>query len=438
MDNKLEQAINFFQQEKGLHRLLQLLIKKYKGLGRMGGSVKLTELKDYEQEALSSFFGKDFSKKQSAIISFKEFSSTLSKTKFDGVDEKDLLSGYIGQNLLTKEEEKALYEEKKRAFFEKFIKKYSHSNCQLWLKYIANKKRGTGGIHQSYDTNPKLLKIYLQQVLLAISKLPEDGYERLPLFAQGITKDPHGFDINTEQGRLLLSALQCIRESKERDFQYVTSPSAEQINEILQFFNLVRDDIQNFVTCAGIIACSAEGHALPLWEVAWKNKNVLNIPLRELVKVRKCFPGNKQRKVFVVENSGVFSALLDYLKSKKEDLPPLICTHGQFKLATLMLLDKLAENNSIIYYAGDFDPEGLQMAQRLALRYPNGLKLWHYTVEDYEKAISENRLKTSRLKKLNSILVSELLPVKKKILEIGKAGYQEELVDDMAKDILTL
>jgi uncharacterized protein (TIGR02679 family) len=119
---------------------------------------------------------------------------------------------------------------------------------------------------------------------------------------------------------------------------------------------------------------------------AYRQQVTLNLPLREVVRIDKAYTNGKV--VYVVENSGVYSALLDLCRDFCEEQglkdiipnPPLVCTHGQFKLASLLLLDKLAASGTQIYYSGHFDPEGLSMAERLLLRYPGQAKAWHYTL----------------------------------------------------------
>lgn len=65
----LDQCIDFFQKSEGFHCLLLLIKRKYESLGKIGGSVKLTELKNEEKEAFTGFFGKDYLKSQEALLS---------------------------------------------------------------------------------------------------------------------------------------------------------------------------------------------------------------------------------------------------------------------------------------------------------------------------------------------------------------------------------
>lgn len=431
-----DEAVRFFREERGFHRLLRQFIKKYRSLGRVGGTVTLTSLKSDEKEALSTFFRKDYSKQKSVTVSLEKFNDALQKTKFAGLDVKDILDGFQGESVLSKQEEVQTFENEKATFFDTLRMTFTDKACQRWLNHIVEKRAGTRGIHAAYAKDPKQLKTQLEHILTALTQLPiSTGYERLPLFASRITGDPHGFDMEREQGRFFVHALQTLRQENEPEYDYLSSPTAEQMTDTLQFVGLVRDDILNFATCAGIVGYTESDSPIPVWHSANEEKNVLNVPLREIVKAKDCVP-NLTKIVFIVENSGVFSSILD--EFQEGPWPPLVCTHGQFKLATLLLLDKVAEHGTTIYYSGDFDPEGLQMAQRMIRRYPSQVRLWRYGCKDYWKTLSEIDISESRLKKLRSIRVPELTPVAEEMLRKEKPAYQEELVSKLAEDIRQL
>ncbi|MFZ5945987.1 MAG: TIGR02679 family protein [Bacillota bacterium] len=444
MDNtELQDVARFFQKEPGFKRLFHKFIQNYQSLGRLGGTAKLTKLTKEEKEALGGFMGQDFSKLSSVTISVKDFIKALEKTRFSGVDLLELLFMYSNEKILTKSEEEEAYLRTKEQFFQKLLDKYPDTQCQQWLRYILDKKNGSKGIHVAYNENPLLLKEQLINILEAIGKLPTRSnnipsrYWRLPLFANLVVGDPHAFDINTQQGRFLVFALGFIRTLEDKHYQLVSNFNSEEITELLNYFGIVRDDILNFVTLTGIIASEEVNHEpLKWWQTCWEEGVVINAPLKEILKAKSFFPANGQRAVFVVENSGVFSEIIAKLSGEK--LPPLICTNGQFKLAALLLLDKLIKNDVIVYYSGDFDPEGLLMAQRLITRYPDNVRLWHYTEEDYDKAQSENILSENRLNKLRSLNLRELNEIKNLIKKTKKAGYQEMLLDKLIQDISKL
>jgi len=470
-EKALEEAVLYFTSDKGFARLVQGMIEKYQSLGHWGGSVKLTSLKDEEREALGSFFRKDFSRQKTATISLEHFAKALEQTRFSEISPVDLLEAIQGGPILSNTEKYAQKEEAKRGFFECLAFLYLDEYCQLWLKAIGEKQPGTRQVHIIYDRDPNLLNRQMEQVLKALSVLSErnaNEIERLSVFARRITKDPHGFDSNSETGRLLIHALRILSNYRlqQNDEASISSSDtlrgAEELNELYYSFGLLRDDLWNFVTCTGILAfpkrenTSSEGSPLGerdkpfesrvrlvgYLERAYQERITLNLPLREVVKLGIVIPGNYLNKVYVVENSGVFSALLDLFEDfiienglDTVPNPPLTCTHGQFKLASLLLLDKLAASGTTIFYSGDFDPEGLMMLDQLINRYPGQLIPWHYSQEDYHACISDQVLGLSRLKKLDGVKSLQIEFLKEELKRTKLAGYQEGILGRLWEDI---
>ncbi|MDD4716359.1 MAG: TIGR02679 family protein [Oscillospiraceae bacterium] len=443
----LRQAVEYFRQEKGFHRLLNRFIKKYQSLGRIGGRVKLEALTEVEREALSSLLRRDYSKQKSAAIALEDFEKALQRTRFSGIGLKELLDGYQGKDILTRADMENRYQSQKELYWQSLEDRHSHENCRLWLRHIGKKGRGTRGIHRAYDQNSLLLKSQLEAVLSALAQLPGESegirqYERLPFFAGRITSDPHSFDLDTEQGRLLLSALQFLRQHQDNGHGFNPALNAEEKTELLEHFGIVRDDLLNFATCCGILGFRKnEAEPASFWRSAWEEGAVLNSPLREILKMERFIPAisfyhrNKEKVVFILENSGVYSEIMDHFQTK--EVPPVICTHGQIKLACLILLDKLAQNGTTLYYSGDFDPEGFLMAQRLLHRYGSSIKLWHYDLDDYRGALSEVELEDARIKKLQGVSTPELVRVMDEMKKYKKAAYQEQFVERLVADIET-
>ena len=98
------------------------------------------------------------------------------------------------------------------------------------------------------------------------------------------------------------------------------------------------------------------------------------------------------------------------------------------KLSSLLLLDLLARSSVRIYYAGDFDPEGLLIAQKLKQYYQGEMIFWHMTSQDYDQAMSKETISDRRLKMLERITDPGLLPAVERMREEKKAGYQEKLI----------
>lgn len=426
----LQECIQYFKEEPGLSRLLQKLIERYRSLGRIGGSVRLHELKAHEKEALSAFFRKDYMRQASATISFAAFEHSFTKTKYAELAIIDIFEAYEGKKIKTNSEQQLQNEWDKQAFFQ--LLKQEAPILATWLSFIERKGRGTRPFHSLYEKDRSELKKIIHLVEQAIKGLPRNGrFERLPIFSQRIAKDPHAFDLDTELGRAFLHVLQFTLHQKNEWRIIKNQLNTEEVNEILQVFHIFRDDLLNFVTVIGVQGWS-NLVINPTMEAAVDTKTVLNLPLREIVRLTSARP-HIGKRIFIVENSGVCSAILD--RWQLPFCPPLICTHGQFKLAALMLLDLCAKEGIEMCYSGDFDPEGLLMAQRLSIRHPKNVQLWRYLRHDYDKALSTKEVQLDKLAQLNRIHLPELESVKLALLKTNYAGYQEELIDDLMSDM---
>lgn len=414
--------ITYFSQP-GFQRLIKLMAQRYRGLGRIGGNAVLNNLTPDERQAIGGLLGKDLSKKRSVLVGILQFQQALEQTRYAGTDLIELMSAILGKDLIPKTEEEQAQQRAREKFFYGLAQEHPHALCQDWIRHIEAGGPGTRTINQAYTQNPKLLKTQLGQALTALAKLPsKDSYRRLPLWAAKIIGDPHGFDPNTSCGKYLISALQFVRNQQDGT-RIMSNLTGEQTWELLDQFGIIRDDLLNFVTCCGLISDN------PMWETAYSNGSVINAPVRELAKLQYIRPVKGDR-VFIIENSGLFSHLTD-----ADNFSPMVCTHGQFRLASYMLLDKLAETGVELWYSGDFDSEGLLMAQRLWERYPDQVKLWRYSPEDYRRCLSNISIPPRRLKQLEKIHVPTLIPTAEAIIKAAKAGYQENMADSLAADM---
>lgn len=419
----MDEALSFFRDDPAYRRLFSLFKKKYKSLGRIGGTVKLTTFKDQELLTIARFFGATQLK---GAISLTQFEQQLERTKFEGIGLKRLLENYFDEPLVSNKEAKQLKEQQLELNLQQL--EDAHPVLSFWLNHLKHKSADTHWIYRLMNDCETTFFTYVERLSNAFQQLP-DKYERLPMFSQRITRNPHAFDLGSNLGKLWIHVLTVDQQKGEGT---INPPSnSEEVNELLQQYYLLRDDIMNFVTCVNLQAESNLG-THPMWEAACQTSSVLNVPLRELMALERAYPAGGGQTVWIVENSGVYSSILDQVPQV-----PMICTHGQFKLASLWLLDLLTEEGCTLYYAGDFDPEGLGMVERLLERYPDHAKLWKMDKPSYEHSHPEIVLTDERLKKLNSITSPSLLPIVKKMRKSKKAGYQEALVPDMITELQT-
>lgn len=426
MENQLHEAVQFFKSEKVYDKLFKLFRKKYESLGRIGGTIPVATFSKHELEEVGKFFGLPGEQlAEKGTISLHAFEEQIEHTRFSAISLKQLLDAYFGETIISKKEQQLARETRLREFFHE--QKESFPRLAFWIDDLLERKREGRWILQMAERDPNQFNTLLNVLDRALQSLPQQA-ERLPIFSQRLTGDPHAFDLQTELGRMFIHVLAVYRARVDGESLAEAPTSTEGINELLEHYYIYRDDLLNFVTCANLVAETVDG-VHPVWEAAAKEQTVQIVPLRELVSLASVYPV-EGKTVWMVENSGVCSTLLDH-----EPAAPMICTNGQFTLATLMLLDLLVKNECVLYYAGDFDPEGLGMAQRLLERYPGSVRLWHMDKAGYKKSKPTKELSQERLEKLKGITDERLLEVAEEMKRIGKAGYQEALVEGMLHDI---
>jgi uncharacterized protein (TIGR02679 family) len=415
-----------FQNDSGFHKLFIRFREKYRSLGRLSGSVKVEDFSESERRSIAGFLGVPPDRlKEKEIVIVKQFEQQLSKTNLEDLTLMQLLELYFGEPLLSKVEEKNAAAEEEKVFYDGLIKEYP--DVAWWCQRILQKKPDARFIQALYKEDRKDLANKLMLVANAFQSLPPKGkFERLPIFAQRVSGNPHSFDRNQVAGKLLLHLLS-IDFSQRENVEGYQVKQTEEINELLIQYGILRDDLWSFVTCRSFSAMKS-GVKHPVWESAAMTGTVLNIPVRELVSLEKIEP-LKGKAVWVLENSGVCSAIMDAV-----DEAPVACTHGQFKVASWIFFERLVESGCKIYYSGDIDPEGLLMADRLKKRYPENVVIWRMDKSDYLHAKSEESIE-DRITQLKGIEDELLKETASTLINHGVAAYQEGLIDLLIEDI---
>lgn len=420
----LNECLDYFKHNKGFKRAMQGIKKKYESLGTFGGTVQLSNLNQEEKDALTGLFRKDYNKK-SASFKVENFISALNDTKFQDVPFNKVIEMYFGERLVSKKEENQLYEQEKRVYFLRIADAFKNTRAESWiLQLLQSKKNAYRIVSLKYDEDKDLLKKNLMYVCSAFNNLSfnKDKAVRLAIFSSGITKNPHSFDSDTDCGNLLIYAV-CYM------FNASYPKNAEELNECLYNAGVIKDEVSNYTLCSGILAYSGEKEHMG-WRSFYEEEEPLQVSLWNISKTDKIVSPSK--KVYVFENPTVFSEVLYKLGYLK---PSLICTFGNFKLASLILMDKLVRSGAKIYYSGDFDPEGIMMADKLKQRYKDSLILWRYGIDDYTSIKSAVKLEPYRIKKMDNIKSEELQSIAEFIKINKTAAYQELLVDEYVKDI---
>ena len=427
MKNTLNQeAANYLKTHPEYHRVLELIKEKYVKSGILSGRVLLENLSAKEAIELGSIDQKLYSSK-SGSLSVKKFITYISSGKFEDIDFLQVLNLYFGKELVSRKTIRAHKEKEKELYFNDQLNSLKGDGTKKWFSQVlSTKKFGYTLLLKNYTVSPKALKKDLKFLDHALQYIEDNplGAIPLPAFSSLITRNSHYFDLGSKGGKLLINALCFLRE-----IPLVTS--AEEISTLLLSFGILKDEISNQVMTYGLLVQDENRVENPGY--AWFRGQGEPLALTAYnLKSLQIVQGTKD-KAFVFENPAVFYDLL--IRYKEYSIKPtLICTSGQPTLSALTLLDLMVENGTFIYYSGDFDPEGLQMADSLKRRYDTRLEFLEMTVSNYHKIKSEISI-VSRLNKLDRITSEKLLPLVEELRSYKTAGYQELLMEEYSARI---
>lgn len=422
----MNRKLQVFKEEPGFLKLFKLFKEKYRSLGRVGGTVSVHTLTEVELESIAGFLGRSKERLQEkGSIALLDFEKELAHTGFADYNLLPLLEAVLQETIFTKKEESEREKQQEDQFIDSLVKQIPAG--RWWLDWIQAKSSDTRWIWSLYKQNKEELYEKLLAVFQAFTARPTKGdLERLPFFSQRTTGNPHFFDPNEVGGKLLLHCMY-VDQISQGNFDAVMPKTVEELNDLLAEYGIMRDDLWNFVTCQGLLA-STKDKVHPVWQAAINTHSVMNMPIKELTKVDRVWPAIGS-KVWIVENSSVCSTLMDAVPTA-----PIVCTHGQLRVASWQLLDRLVQSNCTLYYSGDIDPEGIVIAEKLKKRYQDRVILWRMDQETYKGSISNEDI-SSRLSKLDNLTSPEWNGLITMMREVKKAGYQEAIVSSLIRDI---
>lgn len=430
-EDKLKKCVEYFKKKKGYRRFFQKLKENYLSLGRIGGTIRIRNLTKEERSCFSAFLHKNYYDKKSINLQVVKFKEALDKyTAFGGLDLKDILFAYYGGEILSKKERREIFKNKKETFFNNVISEFEGTESAIWIKdELETKSSFSNLLTKRYKENIKLLKKELRITMNAfnvlVNYIKDDKKERLPIFAAKITKNPHAFDESTSLNTLLTNGI-CYMLRKD-------SPRSAEDKKLLFYeAGIIKNELSNFTTLKGLYGYK-DGKEYELWKCFRKNQEIFNANVLNINNIEKVDAPNK--RVFVFENPGVFEEVV--YRFQENDIG-FMCTYGQIKYASFLILDMLVKEGVYIYYSGDFDPEGIRIADNLKIRYRNNLTLWKFKEEDYLNSISNKTISQDRLSKLKTVFSDELKAVANLIYNKEVAGYQELLIDGLEHDILNI
>ena len=481
----VQRAVAFFTQAN-LSRLLEKLREKYIELGRVGGQITLEDTTPGERREIASFLGKAPYRETEIKVRLVDVDRALRQSGF-ACELPDLLNAFFPDKpLVTRPQQRAMraiHEADFRAALASIaIELPEDSRGRHWL---LRGQHGQDWLFSHYRNEPaeeqeRQLNM-VRYVVSALDQLPSSrSPERLALFAQRISGDPHTFDPDRAEGRLFRHALVDLVSLSDGASPLERVP----LTDLFANAGLLVDTISSNVAVFNLAGAIYHNSILdPLPQAA--GERVLLLPLRQLLEWQSAQPATAD--IYVFENPQVFEEVIAGLtrSNSGKTLPTLVCTSGWPSTAAIMLLDQLlapqvsqqapqqgfdlpglerapqqddpkgilvpqtgfpyytspaqvhvqsAANQ--LYYSGDFDLAGLKIATYLVERYPGRCHLWRFDSESYVKALHDKGVpaNSADLAALNN-LPEIFAPLVAVMQERGKWAYQEGITRLLLEDV---
>lgn len=431
-ENIFEECALYLRKNKAYTRMFTEMKKKYIKYGKLSGKIFLNNLSEAECIALGKVFGRSLLPGDFGFF-VSELQAALNETRYCGVEVEELVERYFKEKIVSnsqKREEKKVFNNR---FWEMVLDEAESrfgedSGGTRWLREVREQRKyGYHLIIREREKSSDGIKEVLLEVCGALTYLSQEdrngaGYVRLAVLGAEVTKNPHCFDRQNAAGRLLISALSYLYREEE--------PVAQE--DVLALYYKARiapDDISSYTTCYGIHFYEGDREHEAYRHFVEKGEKYV-LTLSNLSKLTGAY--SKRKKVFIIENQMVFSQVCDEMVGEEYSV---VCTSGQLKTASLFLIDLLLKSECKLYYCGDIDPEGIEIADRVLARGSRQILPWRMTTQDYYRSISNEMLTDKRLNRLNKIANAQLRELAELLKVEKKAGYQEHLIDLMVEDI---
>ena len=389
--------LDYFKNNKGFERFMVKAKEKYQSYGRVTGIITLDNITYEEAVSLTDFFARKFEEGKTYKIKISEFNKVLDKSKFQDFEFTDYFyNTYDDFSYLTNTLKKRKFHEEFVSFIEDLLLELTSEKLKDFFERNINKNFSTmRNIKSKYKQNKRALKEELLMIDKLLSNIP-DKITYLPIYAS-ITSNPHYLDYNAKSSNLFYRILSNILECD------IPNTNLDK-TKLLEKINVYIDSLSNYVITYNLVY----DKEIPF--------DVLNLNIDNISKLNNIT--GKSNKIFIFENPSI----LNYLKNKDLDIS-IIITSGIPNLAFYKLLENITSDTTL-YYNGDYDPEGLLIADKLNNKYSN-IKLFLYDGKSYFNTKPNVSLSNNRLHKLELIKSKELQDVKRLLLENKKCGYQE-------------
>lgn len=262
-------------------------------------------------------------------------------------------------------------------------------------------------------------RLLLEQALAVLTALlPASPMVRLPVLASQVLGDSHALDAGRPVAALVLRAL-----AREADRQ--PPRGAAERRSLWEQAGVVADDLSCQVLVLGLapVGDGRVGESLRALAAAGEPAR---ITLRQLIHGDLAFPPGLE--IRICENPVVVAAAADRWGSA---CPPLVCLEGFPSYAAQTLLARLASQGATFLYHGDFDWDGLRIANKLREIVP--FHPWRFTAADYRQALAAGGERPPlRSRPVDSCWDADLAGA---LVEGGVAVEEETVLAELLEDL---
>jgi uncharacterized protein (TIGR02679 family) len=242
-----------------------------------------------------------------------------------------------------------------------------------WLARL----RASGVVKRLAGGSPEMGRELLDTVASVVAALPSCG-ESLSAFAARVTGRAHALDNGSPVGTLTVGAARALGDLDAPD---PDESAAEARRESWASVGVLCDELSSTVLTVGL---SGDGSVTGrLLTAAAAGNEPVWLTLRQLVRSPPRWDKLDVPSVLVVENPSVLAFAADAFGQR---CPPIVCTNGQPRAATMVLLRSLANATIHLRHHGDFDWGGLRIGNLLHRRLL--IEPWRFDRDAYLRAVA--------------------------------------------------
>lgn len=289
----------------------------------------------------------------------------------------------------------------------------SEPRLSQWVQAIRSR-----GVLRRLSKDAEAARELARDTTRVLEALPAAG-ESLSAFASFLLGDAHALDIGRPTATLVSGAL------RELEGVPSSTPLTAQVRrQLWEAVGVAPDALSSTVLVHGVHGQTSSGAGLALEELRRAGEPAV-LTLRQLRRF-DVIALSPSSQVYICENPAVVATAADRLGSACR---PLICVGGRPSAAAMAALDVAARAGAALWYHGDFDWDGLSIAQSIIDRF--GASPWRYGSADYLAAV---RSDSPRLAE-RTLAPSWDPDLAKAMAEAGRRVEEEQVLDDLVGDL---